>query len=515
MQISSLGSNQEPENSNVKKYVLIALIACFVLLIIVLICIVLFSSMKTTPLTLIVDGETKTFKEDTFIFDNNNIYVSLEDIANSIGYKYYRGAYGGEQQYTEDTTKCYLECDDEVVTYELLQYSLYKTPKDVTVQYSEFTMPEPIKRSNGKLYVIVDGLETGCNLNFTYNQETNQIIINTLPGLYKVYNDRAVEGTYANVDSISDNFNNKKAILYGMLVVKSGNKFGVTALNGETVYIGTKYDEMEFIENTEEFLVKANDRYGIITKDGTVKIGINYSKIELLDNVNNLYYVENASNEKGVLNRNGRILGRLYVEYDEIGINSALFPANDIKNPRLLYDNCIPVKKDNKWAMFDITGNMISNFYWDSFGYVYTTSNSERSYNILLIEDISGIVVCQNGKYGIMNSVGRLIVPCVFDRIYSEVAGGEKTYYIQFEGRQIDLKSYLKENGIEIDNPTQDNDNPGMIDLNASPTPNLDLATPNIVQKPSPSPSPSPMPTPADEETPQIEENNGNHLPTA
>ncbi len=366
MQISSLGQKQEPENSNVKKYVLIALIISFILLIIVLICMVLFSSMKTTPLTLIVDGETKPFKEETFIFDNNNIYVSLEDISNLIGYKYYRGAYGGDQQYTEDNTKCYLDCNDEVVTYELKQYSLYKTPKDVTNQYSEFTMSEPIKRNNNKLYVISSGLETGCNLKLMYNQKTNQIIINTLPGLYKVYNDKAEEGAYTNVDSISDNFNNKKAILYDMLVVKSGNKYGVTALDGVTTKIGTKYDEMEFIENTQEFLVKANDRYGIITKDGVVKIGINYSKIELLDNANGLYYAVNASNKKGVL-RNGKILGRLYVEYDEIGINPVLFPSDDIKNPRLLYDNCIPVKKDNKWGMFDITGNMISNFYWDSF----------------------------------------------------------------------------------------------------------------------------------------------------
>ena len=227
-------------------------------------------------------------------------------------------------------------------------------------------MSEPIKRNNNKLYVIRSGLETGCNLKLMYNQKTNQIIINTLPGLYKVYNDKAEEGAYTNVDSISDNFNNKKAILYDMLVVKSGNKYGVTALDGVTTKIGTKYDEMEFIENTQEFLVKANDRYGIITKDGVVKIGINYSKIELLDNANGLYYAVNASNKKGVL-RNGKILGRLYVEYDEIGINPVLFPSDDIKNPRLLYDNCIPVKKDNKWGMFDITGNMISNFYWDSF----------------------------------------------------------------------------------------------------------------------------------------------------
>lgn len=171
-----------------------------------------------------------------------------------------------------------------------------------------------------------------------------------------------------------------------------------------------------------------------------------------------------------------------------------MFPSNDIKNARLLYDNCIPVKKDGKWAMFDVTGNIISNFNWDNFGYIHSTSNSERSQNILLIEYISGIVVSKNGKYGIINSVGDLLVPCVFDKIYSETLGGEQTYYIQFEGSTIDLDTYLKEEGIEIENPNDDDGNGGMIDLNATPTPNLDLETPNIIQE-SPSPSPTPVPT--------------------
>ena len=501
MQINSLGSsnNTEPEKSNLKKYILIALIASVVLLIIVLICIVLFSSMQPKVLTVSIDGNLvdmqNKLSQDTFIIDeNNNVYVSLSDIANEIGYRYYRGVYGSTQQYTEDNSKCYLQCDDEVVMYELTSDKIYKTPIDENTQYSEFDIAQPVKRSNNKLYVISSALAKGCNLSFSYNPTTNQILISTLPALYKQYNDKATAGEYANVDEISDNFNNKKAILYGMLVVKSGTKYGVISLDGSQTYIGTKYDDMEFIEDAQEFLVNANQKYGIITKDGTIKIGLDYSKIELLDNLNSIYYVENSQGKKGVLNRTGKILGKLYVEYDEIGINTLLFPVNDIKNSRLLYDNCIPVKKDGKWAMFDVTGNIISNFNWDNFGYIHSTSNSERSQNILLIEYISGIVVSKNGKYGIINSVGDLLVPCVFDKIYSETLGGEQTYYIQFEGSTIDLDTYLKEEGIEIENPNDDDGNGGMIDLNATPTPNLDLETPNIIQE-SPSPSPTPVPT--------------------
>lgn len=507
MQISSLGTNPEPEQSNLKKYILIALIVSVVLFLVVLICVVIFSGMKPKTLTLVVDGnaiDMGKISSDTFLFDeNNNIYVSLSDIANEIGYRYYRGIYGSNQQYTEDNNKCYLQCNDEVVTYELRKDKIYKTLLDGEVQYSEFTISEPVIRENGKLYVIASGLEKGCNIVLSYDANAKQIQITTLPQLYKVYNDKATAGEYINVDEISDNFNNKKAILYGMLVVKSGTKYGVTALNGKDIYIGTKYDNMEFIEDSEEFLVQVNQKYGIISKEGTIKIGIDYNKIELLDSTNSLYYVENSQNKKGVLNKNGKILGDLYVEYDEIGVNSEYFPSDDIKNPRLLYDNCIPVKKDGKWAIFNTKGNIISNFNWDSLGYVYSTTNSDKSQNMVLIEKISGIVVCKNGRYGIINSVGRLVVPCVFEKIYSEIAGGEQIYYIQFNGETYELEDYLKDKGEEIKQTDNEDDNTGVIDLNATSVPNLDLETPNIIKK-----TPEPTSEPESNEQEQQEEQN-------
>lgn len=103
-----------------------------------------------------------------------------------------------------------------------------------------------------------------------------------------------------------------------------------------------------------------------------------------------------------------------------------------------------------------------------------------------------------------INSIGELLVPCSFDRIYSEVAGGTRTYYMQFENQITDLDTYLKEKGIEVNNPDDDNNDPGFVDLDATPEPNLDLKTPNVIQK---SPSPSPMPTPT--KSPQTEEPEG------
>lgn len=112
--------------------------------------------------------------------------------------------------------------------------------------------------------------------------------------------------------------------------------------------------------------------------------------------------------------------------------------------------------------------------------------------------------MCRNGKYGVINSIGELLVPCSFDRIYSEVEGGKRTYYMQFENQITDLEVYLKEKGIEVNEPDDNNDDPGFIDLDATPEPNLDLKTPNVIQK---NPSPSPMPMAS--KVPQTEEPEG------
>ena len=93
MQISSIGKKANQPTSNAKKYVLIGLIISVILLIILFVLLILVQSIKPAPaLTLNVDGEAKQFATDTFKFtQDNEIYVSLKDVASLIGYRYYDG----------------------------------------------------------------------------------------------------------------------------------------------------------------------------------------------------------------------------------------------------------------------------------------------------------------------------------------------------------------------------------------------------------------------------------------
>lgn len=453
MQINSIGKKEE-KKSNAKKYVLISLIICIVLLFLVLILVVLFNADRPRGLSLVVNGQTKEYSQDTFVFEENNIYISLKDVSKLIGYRY---EVGGYKQYTEDKTKCYLESDDEIVTYELGEDIMYKSMNNEKMQYSEFKMSKPLKSYKDKLYICEDGLEVGCNLNFTYNQTTNQITIDTLPTLYKKYSDKAKSKEYTNVEALSEDFENQKAILYGMLIVKSiikeQEKYGVISLNGEDTYLGIKYDKIQFLENSQEFLVKGENKYGIMTKSGEQKIPLEYDKIKILDSIEKLYYVEN-NGKIGVLDKDGKVLGNsLYADYDEIGLDATIFTNDNIKNSMLLYGNCIPVRKGNKWGFFNVSGDLISKFNWDSLGYI----DKENNKNLLLVEYISGIVVSKDGAYGIIDYKGKLLVACIFDKIYTETEEGKSKFYIRLGETEFELDKYLETQGINVDKLKKNN----------------------------------------------------------
>ncbi len=484
MQINNLGSNNKQSSSNAKKYILIGLIISVVLLLILLVVSVLYSSMAPKNLQLLVNGNGMNFTQDTFLMENGKIYVSLKDIANLIDYRYYEGGY---KEFTQDKSKCYLQSEDEIVVYELGKNTIKKTLNDNNILYSEFEIKEPVRKNNDKLYCLASDLMIGCNLAITYNEETNVIDISTLQKLYEQYNDNAKQNKYTNVKELDNKFNNKKAILYGMLVVSDTEtennqsnknaKYGVISLDGTKTYLDIKYDEIDFVEILQQFIVKAENKYGVVDNNGSQKIKLEYDEIKLFDGIEKLYYVE-RNNKKGILDEFGDALGgNLYVEFDELGINASLFPNDNIGNSMLLYNTVIPAKRGNNWGLFNIEGELVSGFEWDEFGYIANKedrNNNNNSKNILLVPSMEGIVVCKNGKYGIINLNGKLLAVCEFDRIYSETIGGKEKFYLQYGNNVIDIENYEEDKQTTTPSP--------------SPSP-----------EPTFSPSPSPLPTSDDD----------------
>ena len=254
-----IGTNQEEKDKKTKKLMIGITIAIIMLFVISIILFITIYYLNDQLFKFNVDGvKTKMTSSDLFVYEQDKVYVSISDIAPIIGYNFYNGGY---KQYSEDTNKCYLESTNEICTFERNSDTIYKTPTD-KIDYQYFTIDEPVKRINNKLYITSEGLSLACNLKFYHEPEENTITIYTLP-YYASY----FTQNYA-MSAVYDNFKNQKALLYGLMVVQNienteenyNNKnirYGITTIEGKEI-VGTKYTGIEFIESTQEFIVKTS-----------------------------------------------------------------------------------------------------------------------------------------------------------------------------------------------------------------------------------------------------------------
>lgn len=449
-----IGTDKQEKQRKSKKAMIIIIVILILLLIISIGLFVAISYLKSQEFKFYLNGKVmpnSVATSDIFVYEQDNVYVSLRDIAEIIDYKYYNGGY---KQYTEDTNKCYLQGKNEIVTFEKDSKMIYKTPTG-EVDYTYFNLDEPIKKINGKLYITSTGINIACNLQMAHNKDANNITIYTLPYLVNYYNTR-----YKNA-SLESSFNNQKALLYGLLVVQnidntekpSNNelRYGIHNLSNEEI-VGTKYTSIEFVEGSQEFIVATEEKkVGIITSEGETKVNPQYDALKQIDKDRNLY-LATTNGKNGVIERNGKIL--IYLEYEQIGIDASAFPTNDIKNRYILFNNAIPVKQNGRWGLYNIKGELILPIEFISLGCISKTSSDKTLNNILIIPEIEGIVVCRQYEiesrkleyYGIYNSKGKEIAPATLEAVYSVVVSGREEYTMIHNGKAYDVIEYATNN---------------------------------------------------------------------
>ena len=407
--------------------------------------------LKTTQFKFYVDKQKTKSTSGLFVFEEDgSIYVSISDIAPIVKYKFFNGGY---KKYTEENSECYVEGEDEIVTFENGSDKIYKTPAG-EVDYQLFTIDKPVKMIDNKLYISEEGFELAFNSDLVRNEEVNQIQIYTLPYLAEQYSEKYVYSAIAN------DFVNQKALRYGLLVTQdventarydsSRNiKYGISDLQGNEI-VGTKYTRIEFIESTQEFLVGISDngkkKVGIITADGQTKISPIYDNLKQINKDLNLY-LATLNNKQGIIEKNGKILA--YLEFDRIGIDTKNFGESNILNPYILFDNAIPVYRNNKWGMIDIKGVEILPCEYD---YIGCVTNEKSYYNTVVIPSIKGIVFGKDFKnnknskmklYGIYNQNGVEMVPLSLETVRFTINNGREEYSMKaYEGELYDVKDY-------------------------------------------------------------------------
>lgn len=139
----------------------------------------------------------------------------------------------------------------------------------------------------------------------------NLISISSLPYLVKQVEAGNSKAYYESETDKRIQFNNEKAILSNLYVVKdeSSGLIGVDTAkdNSYVKLLDAKYKSVEYNELTENFKVTTTDgKYGIIGKDASVKVTPAYSNIVEIDEKAGLYLVDNGNSQE-VINNKGKL----------------------------------------------------------------------------------------------------------------------------------------------------------------------------------------------------------------
>ncbi len=429
-------SFQNKKEDKTRKIAGIILIFIILIIIAIIAIMIYMSYLKKNTLKLQLNGvANENLKKLLVIEDDGTVYFPIKDVASYFGYESYNGEYNNK---SEKINQCYVQNKNEIANFELNSNKIYKL--DLTANngnYEYYYASKPVKGMNGILYMSSDGIEQAFNISFNYNQETKRIDIYTLDYLVNSYKTQILDYGYS---EIASDFASTKSILQNLLVVSNQsqkNKYGIIDVNGKVI-LEAKYDDIKYLPSIGEFMVTADKKVGIISKEGETKVNLAYDSIEIVDKDAELY-VAKRNNKYGVIDFRGNT--KIYIEYDEIGVDRNKFADNNIKNDYLLVDNLIPVRKDKLWGLFDKTGKQLVDFQYDSLGYI--ASSNKDAQNLLVIPDYNVIVVCKDKKYALVNASGEQIIRAVADDIYMTVESGQTKYYILANNTKIDAEEWL------------------------------------------------------------------------
>lgn len=402
--------------------------------------------LRGNTVTTKVDDVKMNDITEMLLFDESTgetkIYVPIRKIASYFGYKDYTGDY---RELSEDESKCYVQCENEIAMFTQDSNVLFKIRKDSDYEY--INLSENVVKKEGEWYTTSDGIEKAFNVIFSYDSTKKNIEIYTMPYLVKFYGDNLKNAGYIETSS---EFTDQKSIFENMLIVKSENgKYGVVEASTGKEILETKYDKIQYLPKTKDFLIQSNNKYGIMTKNQTVKVRSIYEKIEIMDNDKGLYLVT-QNGFKGVIDTDGKII--IPAEYTQIGLESIdRFKTNGVQSKYILVDNLIPIKKDNLWGFYNVKGEKVTEFKYTQIG--CTSSKVANSEGVLVIPKYKCIIVSKDNKYNIMDKSGNeKLETFILDSVYLKSnSSGTIKYYMTFDEQKQtrDIEETLASYGMK------------------------------------------------------------------
>lgn len=383
----------------------------------------------------------------TITTPDGRIYYNIEIMAKLVGYKYNNGAYGEEIDETKD--KCYIDNGGEYVTYLLDSNEITKNIK-LSRQYTDelknvssssetneldkesFTLKQPVIQFENSLYASEEAIAKGLNMSITHKGSI--IDIKTLEELVTGYKSSLLKSGY----TLTANFKNQRALSSGYAVVGKDDEYGVLDLKNGKEVISLKYDSIEFVQSIEEFIVSSKSNFGM-QKPGsqTPTIKLEYESIKLLNAEKKLYIVK-KNDKYGVINAEGNEV--IPTEYDQIGLrDTSSYKSQGQIDKYIIGGECIPVMRNGSYGLYSIDGTLLASTRFTTIGCqnpknIINNTSAMPTLTIPLSDTVTGIVFAMKNaagttSYGIITTKGTIVLNAYYTAIYYMQRNGNITYY--------------------------------------------------------------------------------------
>lgn len=246
-----------------------------------------------------------------------------------------------------------------------------------------------------------------CTINANYETGTFET---------KVLNENGKE-LYTNYDKVEVLYNNDKQnnLWYeaDILKVQKQGKYGLIDLTGKEL-VTPIYDEIKSLIGIKNIVITIKDgKKGIINNIGATIAPNEYEEVSALgEKYENGFIVKTKEGKYGVISSNGQKV--LDAKYDEIkniyGNNMYVvkegtklkiidkektYLENEFEDVKQINLNYITAKKNSKYGIIDVTGQIKVDYIYDDLTYAYTDT----------------YIAKKQGKYGVINISGEEKIP--------------------------------------------------------------------------------------------------------
>lgn len=415
---------------------------CIAILVVITILIAIGIIYLKNSITMIqIDGVRNNELEKILYIESteqgSQLYIPILKMAPILGYEGFNGDYLNK---SEDKTKCHVISENETAMFTKDSDTLIKIAENSEIEY--VTLDKEVFEKDGELYTTIDGIQKAFNIMFAHDEKFKNIDIFSMDYLIQFY------ATKLKLEEYSTKFGDKKAIFQNMIIIQDDKKYGVINVETGKTVLEAKYEEIEYLPATTDFIVKSNGKYGIVKKDATVKVRTIYDEIKTMDNKNGLYLVK-QNNSYGVINIDGDVV--IAPEYKQIGMNIDRYTQNGVDNSYVLLSEIIPIKNhDDLWGFFNINGGQIADFKYNGVGCSITSASN--SYPVLVIPSYEIVVVQKDKFYNLVTFNGEQLIPDnTLNSVYlkSNAETGENQFFMTYNDNQkvINVEEWLENTG--------------------------------------------------------------------